>query len=445
MTRPFPFHEISPWVDSPADLQPPLEDDLDTDVVIVGGGYTGLSAALALRAQGADVAVLEQRFAGSGSSGRNAGHLTPTIGKDIPTLLRVFGRERASTLLRFADAAVEFAEETIRKHGIDCEYAPTGNLLAAVHPKQERALRRATAIASELGAAVRFLTGEDLRARGVPPSFLCGAFEERGGHLHPGLYVMGLRAAALEAGVRLFEHSTLETLEAGPRVVARTQRGSVRADSAVLATNAYTVQTGWMARRVAPLAVSLFRTEPLAPDRRAALDWRGREGVYTAHQVLESYRLTAEGRVVGGSRTVRAGWGRRLPALYDPRAFRLVERAFRQRFPELGTVEVDGFWSGWIGFTLDFLPALGVGGPHRNVHHGIGFAGHGVAQATLVGAMLAERVQGREHSWEHALRRRLLGWPPEPLRWVGGKLLIGVLEGLDRRTDRQIQKLRSGA
>ena len=106
-----PFCEISPWLAAPTDLQPPLEQSLAADVVIVGAGYTGLSTALALRAQGADVVLLERDFSGAGASGRNAGHLTPTIGKDTPTLLRFFGRERASRLLAFADAAVDLIQK----------------------------------------------------------------------------------------------------------------------------------------------------------------------------------------------------------------------------------------------------------------------------------------------------------------------------------------------
>lgn len=434
------FEEVSPWVATPADLQPPLAADLRTDVVVIGGGYTGLSTALALRAQGVDVALLEQRFAGSGASGRNAGHLTPTIGKDIPTLLRMFGRPRAQRLVCFADAAVEYAEETIRKHGIDCEYQPTGNLLAGVHPKQEARLRRAATVAGELGARVRFVAKDEMRERGVPAAFRFGVLEERGGALHPGRYVLGLRRAALAAGVRLFEDSPLVALEDGTRLRARTRGGSVEADRAVLATNAYTRATGRLPRTVAPLRVSLFESEPIAPADLEALGWQGREGIYTAHEILESYRLTPRNTIVGGSKVVRHAWGGALPPAYDPSAFAAIESAFRARFPTLGALPIAHTWGGWIAMTPDFLPVLGTTGAHGNVHYGLGYAGHGVAQATLMGAMLAERVQGRAHEWESALARRAFRWPPEPLRWVGGRLLLAVLTAVDRRTDRQIRR-----
>jgi glycine/D-amino acid oxidase-like deaminating enzyme len=185
--------------------------------------------------------------------------------------------------------------------------------------------------------------------------------------------------------------------------------------------------------------VSLFETEPLEASQLDTLGWTGREGVYTAHEVLESYRLTARNTIVGGSKMVRYAWGSQLPPGNDPGAFAAIEGAFRERFHDLQDVSVASYWGGWIGLTLDFLPILGVEGTHRNVFYGLGYCGHGVPQATLMGAMLAERIQGREHEWESALHRRSLSWPPEPLRWLGARLINGALEAVDRRTDRQIR------
>jgi glycine/D-amino acid oxidase-like deaminating enzyme len=290
---------------------------------------------------------------------------------------------------------------------------------------------------------VRFVSDDEMRERGVPPAFRFGVFEECGGTLHPGRYVMGLRRAAIEAGVRLFEGSALTSLDDGPHVTARTGGGWVRADAAVFATNAYTKSAGWLPRSVAPLRVSLFETEPLDQAQLDALGWQGREGIYTAHEELESYRLTARGTIVGGSKLVRYAWRSGLADGNDPEAFDVITRAFRERFPALGSHPIAHYWGGWIGLTLDFLPRVGAGGSHGNVFHGIGFAGHGVAQATLVGDMLAARVQGREHEWAAALRRRELDWPPEPIRWLSALAINGTLLALDRRTDRQIRALGS--
>ena len=437
------YLEISPWLEKPGrqipQEAPRLTDSIDADVVVIGAGYTGLSAALALKGGGLDVVVLDQGFAGSGASGRNAGHLTPTIGKDLPTLLRIFGKERAGALVRFADAAVEFAEDLIRRLEIDCDYVAGGNLLAGVHPKHEARLRRAADAASALGAEVRYLSGTALRERGVPDAFTSAVLEERGGILDPGRYVLGLRDAVLRAGVRLYENTTASELREGPRVCVRTSAGSVSATAAVIATNAYTEGLGRRRGFVAPVRVSLFETEPIEPALLEALGWPGREGVYTAHEMLESYRLTQRGTIVGGSKTIRYRYGRRLAAGFDPQVFSFIESAFRERFPVLRDVAVANFWGGWIGMTVDFLPQIGTEGIDDNIHFGVGFNGHGVAQATLMGQLLADRILGRPSGHEAALRRRHWPWPPEPIQWLGARAVIGALSMLDRRTDRQVR------
>lgn len=439
------FVEYGPYLEPPADQTGPLDRDLDADVAVVGAGYTGLSTALAARSAGVDVVVLEADFAGAGASGRNAGHLTPTIGKDLPTLLRLFGRERAGALVRFADAAVAHTEGVMAKHAIECDYRPSGNFLAAVHPKQRRKLERAAEIGASLGGRVRFVAGDEMRERGLPAAFLCGVLEEAGGTLDPGRYVLGLRRAALAAGVRLFERTPVMGIEAGPRVRLRTPRGTVTAGRIVIATNGYTGSLGWRRRAIVPLACALFETAPLGDAQRERLGWRGGEGIYTAHEVLESYRVSARGSIVGGVKTVRYGYGSRLTGANDPRSFGIIEGAFRERFPGLREVEMRHFWSGWMGYAPDFLPLLGVSGAHRNLHHAIGFAGHGVAQATLMGELVAEQLQGREHPLAKALARRTLSWPPEPLRWLAFQALDRTLEALDARTDRQVRRLRAGS
>jgi len=435
--------QLSAWLTEPAPLAPALAGDLTADVVVIGGGYTGLSTALALREKNVDVVLLEQEFCGFGASGRNAGQLTPTIGKDAPTLALMFGAEKAGALMKFADRAVQAAEKMIAGHGIACEYVPNGNIIAGVHPKHEKALRKAADAGSKLGAHLTWLDETEMRRRGLPPAFTFGVLEGCGGHLHPGKYVLGLRAAALKAGVRIHEKSPVTAIEEGPKVRVRTPQGSVAADKLVIATNAFTpVTLKRFGNRVCPVRVSLFRTAPLTAAQKERMGWQGQEGIYTAHEILESYRPTADGRIVGGSKMVNYAWGGGLPPAEQPETFKLLESAFRDRFPMLDDVPVESFWGGWIGMTLDFLPMCGVTGKHSNIHYGLAYNGHGIAQASYMGRLLGDQLTGVANEDAALLKRRGIPIPPEPLRWLVVKGLIALFAGMDRRVDRALARPR---
>jgi glycine/D-amino acid oxidase-like deaminating enzyme len=386
------------------------------------------------------VAVIERESAGFGASGRNAGHLTPTIGKDLPSLLRVFGRQRARRLVALAERAIGHVEELIERHEIECAYHPGGNVIAAIHECQHARLERAARAASELGAQAVWLAPEDMRKRGLPECFSAGVLEGRGGVLDPARYVWGLRRAVLEAGAELYEHTPLLRIEEAPRVVLHTPRGLLVADRVVLATNAYTPESGRLRSVVLPMIVSLFRTAPLAEEQRAALGWPGREGIYTAHEALESYHLTADRRIVGGARFVRYGFGARRAPEHHPPTFAALERLFRERFPGLD-VAIEEFWSGPIAFTLDFLPALGCTGRFRNLFYAIGYAGHGIPLASFAGRMLADWIAGREGPGRELIERRRPPLPPEPLRWLVARGLVGLFDWLDGRVDRRVRSL----
>ena len=440
MTLELPFDERGAWSQVPADLRASLADDLRADVVVIGGGCTGLSTALRLRSAGADVIVLEEDFAGCGASGRNTGVVTGAIVQDLSLTRRLLGPELAAARAGFADAAVKYLEEVIELHGVQCDYTASGTLLVNVHLAQETELNKKGEIAQEYGSPVRFLSSGEMRERGLPPVFLSGVLEEQGGTLDPGKYMSGLRRAALGAGVRLFERTRVIELTDGPRVTARTEGGKVSADYAVLGTNAYTPALGLLERIVVPIRVSLFETDPLGREPRERLGWHGREPVNTAHGLAETYLLSARDTLVGGVKVARYPWRSKLVAANDPSAFRVIQRAFRERLPELRSVGVARFWSGWTAFTTDFNPVFGVEGRHGNILYGLGYAGHGLSQGTLMGAVLAERILGREHRLEAAVRRRVRRWPPEPFRWVGAKLLISRLMAADRRIDRKIRR-----
>lgn len=436
-----PFLSVSPYLGAPEDIQAQLDEDISADVVIVGGGLTGLSTALALKKAGLDPVVIEREYCGFGASGRNAGHLTPTIGKDLPTLLMLFGEKRSASLVRFADHCVESTEQLITEHGIDCDYHRSGNIMAAVHPKQEGRLRKATAVAKKLGADVRFIEPGEMRERGLPPAFVSGALEAAGGTLHPGKLVNGLRRAVLAAGIRVFERTAAFEVKDGARVLVQTEKGTIRADHAVMASNAYTADIGKPGSKIYALYVTLCESEALNDDQiRSIGGWPGREGIYTAHESLESYRLTGQRTILGGSKGVRYIFGGKASHGDGPnaRTQSMVATAFRDRFPQLGALRIAHFWGGWIAMTMNFLPAVGRS-RGSNVFHAVGYNGHGVAQATAIGPILRDLILRQRNPWTEAIVRFTPPLPPEPMGWVFAKGILRLAEGYDHFIDRKIR------
>lgn len=428
----------SPWVEDVDSPTQPLTEHIHVDVVVVGAGLTGLSSALHLSRQGCRVAVLESRVAGFGASGRNAGHLTPTIGKDLPTLARLFGETRTRKLVHLAESAVTHTEHLIHDLGIACDYEPVGNVFAAVHERQFGAVDSAARAAARFGVSGTLLDQGELARRGMPRAFTRAFWESTGGLLNPVKYVRGLRRAVLDAGVAVYEHTPVEAIESGPLVLARTPLGRVSARHLVLATNAYTSVFRLRKPHITRLNVQLFRTEPLAERDLDALDWRARSGVYTAHEILESYRLTHDNRIVGGSKVLRYGFADRpLPSVDDDVSVRIVD-VYRRRFPELDHVSIAEHWGGPIAFSLDFLPQIGRTGSNRNILYAVGFCGHGIAQATYAGHMMTDLLLERDGPGSALWSRRSLPMPPEPMRWLIAKGLLGLLSALDRRVDREI-------
>lgn len=430
--------EGSLWMEGVAAAAPALTGEIEADVAIVGAGFTGLSAAIALRRAGHAVVVLEQDHVGFGASGRNAGHLTPVIGKDLPTLALLF-RTRGRALVELVQLAIDHVERTLGEYGIACDYDPVGNVLAAVHPRQHGMLDKTARAAAALGLDGEILEPATMRARDLPPAFTRGFLMRRGGILDPGRYVRGLRQVAEAAGAQIYEGTPVRAIADRAPAVIVTRTGQVRARAVVLAANAYTPALGWLHRTLARVQVYLFATAPLTPAQRAAVGWHGREGIYTAHEMLESYRLTADQRIVGGAKTVRYGFGGR-PLADDPGTFALIESAFRERFPALREVPITHRWGGPIAFALDFLPAVGVTGRQRNVYYSAGYAGHGIALASYAGTMIADLVAGRDGPGAALWAHRKPPMPPEPLRWLVAHGLVAAFGAIDRRVDRAVRR-----
>jgi gamma-glutamylputrescine oxidase len=435
------FTEGSFWINAAPSSTAPVEGSTRCDIVIVGGGFIGLNAALRLKAAGVDVAVLEKDFCGAGASGRNAGHVGSTMGKDIYTCLKTFGPEKGLALARLGDAAVDHFNQRVEELGLQCDYERTGNAVVGLHPSQKDVLKRSVDLVLRHGLNFEFLDEAAMAARGLPPAFRFGALETEGGVLNPGKLVLGLRNKALEAGVRIYEGTLVQRLaEDSGGVLITTPQGEMRAKAALLAVNAYAPETlALLKTKVLPVRVSLFVTRPLKADEKAAVGWGGREGVYTLHESLENYRWTADGRILGGSKEVAYAYCSRLGTGMQPRIFELLQGAFRDRFPMLKSVEIEHWWGGYIAMTLDFIPTFGRLGRKSAIHYYGGCNGHGVPQGFLMGDALADHLLGRPSAPLDLLKRFEVPLPPEPLRYAVFTAINQSLLAKDRKLDLDLQ------
>lgn len=435
------FRLIGGWVERPADLQPELTDNITADVVVVGGGFAGLNTALELASHGARVVLLEREFCGFGASGRNAGYLGQGQAIEFELFVGRVGREKARRIVAYYDEGVTYVERNIRRLGIECDYVRCGIVRAAVHPSQEANIRKSMDTGIDLGSPAQFLDSAAMRARGIPPAFLFGAYLPLGGTLHPGRYVMGLRAAALAAGVRMFEGTAVDSLADGKTITAKTAKGSVSAPSVVIATNAYAPQLGLLGDKVMPLRVSAVETEPLTEAELTSLGWPNREGIITAHLSMESFRLTPRNTLLATTKRIRYEYGGATPNQPDDDAYRVLSDALRERFPTLRNVAIGSCWSGYVSAAYDFVPVVGETGEYRNVLYAAGCTGHGIGTQSLAGRLLAARIGGREDPFWSALQHEVPKLLPEPLQWCLMRSALGAANLYDAWTDVRARRL----
>ncbi|MFM9372980.1 NAD(P)/FAD-dependent oxidoreductase [Streptomyces sp. Da 82-17] len=422
------YSAFTGWTDRPADFAPALEGEIRCDVAVVGGGLAGMATALRLAERGADVVLLEAGYCGWGASSRNAGYLSNALAGD-PQLLRLLYRRRLRDLVRYGENAAEFTAGLIDRLALDCEYDATGNVIAGVSTGQVRRLKKNMRILRDAGADVEFVDGRDF---GLPATFLGGIFERAGGLLNPGKLALGLRAALLASSTKVFERTAAQAVEPdGADVVVGVPGGRVRAERVVLATNADSRDLEIAPSGITPVWTSLVETEPVDPDRLAAIGWTSRTGIITPHTILENYRRTARGTIMFGTRRLQAAppvLGAREP---DRAVVADLVRGFHERFPSLGYVAPQRAWGGWVAMT-SFLPVAGEAA--KNVFYAVSCNGHGLSQSPYIGTLLADRLVGDEI---HDDLRVI--WRPRPPYMPSFALGAAALKAgwaLDRMSDR---------
>jgi glycine/D-amino acid oxidase-like deaminating enzyme len=404
----------------------------ETDVAIVGGGYTGLWTALALRERdpARSVTVLEAEICGHGPSGRNGGFVHGYWAA-LAGVLPVLGVEESFRLAEAGEQVVPGVREFCERRGEDVWLHERGTLMVSAARAQDAAIEDAVAAAARVGRpdeAVA-LSAEEVARRCGSPAFRHGVFFRDGATVHPGLLVRALRRAALDAGVVIHERAPVLRVSAGSPNRVETPEGTLRARDVVLAVNA--VLTGWRpaSKHLTNFGSYVVLTEP-APGLLEEIGWTGREAIMDGRMFLHYFRTTDDGRVLMGSGSGPIGFGGRVDERFSrdlPTAAR-AEAGLRRLLPGLDGARVERAWGGPIDVSADHLPFFRTK-PGTRIHHGAGYSGHGVGPSWLGGKILSSLVLDADDEWTRLplATRNVPSLPPEPLRRLGGGLVRSAI------------------
>jgi glycine/D-amino acid oxidase-like deaminating enzyme len=444
--------ERSPfWLDSAAAPQPcpPLDGDLDCDLVIVGGGYTGLWTALLAKEldPSRSVVLLEASTVGWAASGRNGGFCAASLTHGLENGVARFPDEMTA-LDRLGRRNLDEIATTVERFGIDCDFRRSGELSVATEPHQVGWAREQVEAAREMGHDAVFLDREAVRAQIRSPTYLAGAWSrDTTALVDPARLVWGLARACRELGVHIAEHTRVESLRRqGPGLVLRVGARTVRARQAVLATNAFPSPLRRLRRYVVPVYDYVLMTEPLTPAQFAAIGWQNRQGVGDMGNRFHYYRPTQDGRILWGGYDAIYRFGGRLRPAYDqrPGTFRTLARHFFQTFPQLDGVRFSHTWGGAIDTCTRFF-AFQASVLDGRVACSLGYTGLGVGASRFGAQVMLDLLAARRTDVTrlHAVTSRPVPFPPEPLRYAGIQLTRRALARADRRSGRRGPWLRT--
>ncbi|HMM96689.1 FAD-dependent oxidoreductase [Phycicoccus sp.] len=434
------------WTDRP-DLRPAARPPLTghghrADLVVVGGGFTGLWAAVQAKEDdpSCDVVLVERGRLGIAASGRNGGFVSPSLTHGLAQGVACWPDE-VETLERLGAENMAGLAAAVERYGIDCDLHVPGEMTLALDERQVGTVREAYALHRAHGVPVELLSGEEARARVDSPSYLAGMHDPTVGLVDPARLVWGLAAAAERLGVRVHEDTAVTSLDAdGDGVRVATEWGSVHGRRVVVGTGAFRGVLKRLALYTLPVYDHVLMTEPLTAAQLAAVGWEGREGLTDAGNQFHYYRRTLDDRVLFGGYDANYHFpGRIDPRLEQSASHDLLAEHFLGIFPQLEGVRFTHRWAGVIDTTSRFTPVFGTALGGR-LAYAVGYTGLGVASTRFGARVALDLVHGHDTEATRLgmVRRKPLPFPPEPLRGVGVRLTRASLAAEDRTGRRNL-------
>ena len=439
------FADASPvpfWLDDPArpEALPQLRGAARADLAIVGGGFTGLWAAIEAKERdpGRDVVLLEGGRIGSGASGRNGGFVSASLTHGLPNGIRRFPDEIEELERQAQESFVGF-RDALGRYGIDAQWEETAMAFLARQPHQAAWFPEAVKTQARFGQAAEVLDREGAQTIVRSPVYVGALMMKGTGHalVHPAKLAWGLRDAALGLGVRIHEGTPVRAIEdeGASGLVLRTGGGELRAERAVLGTNAFPALVGAIRRRIVPVYDHVLMTEPLSAAQREAIGWHGREGLGDAQNRFHYFRLSADDRILWGGYDASYHFGsatRRSFELDDAVHGRLATNFFAT-FPQLEGVRFTHRWGGVIDSSSRFTVTFGTAFDGR-LAYAVGYTGLGVGSTRFGARTALDLADGleTERTSLRFVREASLPFPPEPVRWLGIRATIRAYDRQDR-------------
>ena len=418
-----------------------LRDDLDVDVAIVGGGFTGLSSAYHIKKAEPNlkVALLESEVIGYGASGRNGGFNMTLFGLTLSITSLRFSKQKAKEAHHYMERAVEYLRDLVEDLKIDCDYEHPGFLRVATSEKYKRRILHEMELAHRLGLeGIEWLNETQTREQVQSPMYLGAWWEPRCGILNPAKLAWGWLDVIRPLGVAVYENSPVaEIARENGKLRLDTPNGKVRTDKIVMATNAWSHFFKELKRKQVPVWTHIVLTEPLTEEHFNHIGWHHRQGIEDARNLVHYYRLTADNRLLMGGRDVSLSYGHDMEKDLNPVTFEGLKDDIRELFPVLKDIQFTHEWGGPVSVPLDMAPAIGYAGD-KNVVYSLGTVGHGVSMTQLNGRTVADLILEKKSDLTDVffVNRRTIPWPPEPLRNLAIKAIRGYMLWEDRLYDR---------
>ncbi len=414
-----------------------LEETITADIAVIGAGLLGLSAAYHINRLFPEkkIIVLEAAQIANGASGRNGGQLMAlNLMESLKSTLRLSNKKSFPkaflNLWNKTLSGIDLFQEIIDRHAIECEFSRDGSMALAATGFAANAMGKYVRAANDIGIPLTFLNDQEYKKQINATGYFGGIYYPGYGRINPARYVKGLADALQTQGVDIYENSPVIKTEPGVTNRLSTPKGTVSAETVILATNAYTPELGFFKNDIAPLLNPCSATTQLSPEMIADIGWNSPHSFHDSQPVPWYLSLAQDNRIIigGGASDYFYGGKTDMPSQRLPQYKTHFRNKLLRLFPQLQDTSIDYVWAGAIDASMDLAPSVGRTGDHHNIYYGIGFSGEGVNQAHLSGKIIADLYADNAEPWQDLffVNRLPKLMPVEPVRYAALKTALRI-------------------